>query len=227
MVSQAFQSLCLEIGITLTVCDTKTTVQNIYFVGMYLLRVVSSQHSTCTDVIEIVQILSCITTHGFSVQRMDSINRLSLKTYVIIIDGIDNGHLRLCINHTLLKAVRQFLALFTDTQQMVLRTLPMFIESAVIRTTLTETHILNFGNIELYLIISYRQSLVKLLFSMVVMHTNHRDKCHVVECLSTPSSIANSSIVSSLRINLCRVNVSVVTGIGERIQLVHRLPVWR
>ena len=154
MVCQPFQSLCLEIRITLTTGYAETAVQHLYLVSMNLLRIITRQDASCANVIEVVQILCSITAYGIDVQRVDSLDRLPFKTYIIIIGRIDNGHLRLCINHALLETGWQFLTLFTNAHQMVLSTFAMLVESTVVGAALTKAHVLNFSNIHLYLVVS-------------------------------------------------------------------------
>ena len=119
------------------------------------------------------------------------------------------------------------MALFADALQMVLGTLTMFIEGAIVRASLTKAHQLDLSDKEFYLVVRDRQRLGKLLVGLVVVHAHHRDKSHIVQRLSTSGIIAVRSCVGSLSINLCRINIPIMTGIRKRIQLVHRCLVGR
>ena len=154
MICQSLQCLCLEIGIVATVGNRQTALQTLYLVSTNLFCTAIGQHTSGTNVIKVVQILCRIATGNLCIHRLDSLYRLALQTDIIVVSGVDNSHLRLCIVHAALQPFRQRIAFLPDTQQMTLCTFTMFIESTVVRATLTETHHLHLSNIKFYLIIS-------------------------------------------------------------------------
>ena len=55
------------------------------------------QYAASTNVVEVVQILCRIALYLVGVNLSQGLYRLSLKTYIIIIGGVDNGVLCFCI----------------------------------------------------------------------------------------------------------------------------------
>ena len=102
MVSQSLQCLRLEIGIVATVGNRQTALQTLYLVSTNLFGAAIGQHTSGTNVIKVVQILRRITTGNLCIHRLDSLHRLALQTDIIVVGGVDNSHLRLCIVHAAL-----------------------------------------------------------------------------------------------------------------------------
>ena len=102
MVSQSLQCLRLEIRIVATVGNRQTALQTLYLVSTNLFGAAIGQHTSGTNVIKVVQILRRITTGNLCIHRLDSLHRLALQTDIIVVGGVDNSHLRLCIVHAAL-----------------------------------------------------------------------------------------------------------------------------
>ena len=80
-----------------TLGDRQATVQIVYLLSMYLVGRTLGQNTACTNVIQVVQVLSRITTQFVKVQLLQGFDGLAFQSYIIIIGGVDNGKLRFCI----------------------------------------------------------------------------------------------------------------------------------
>ena len=85
-----------------TLGNSQATRQTVHLLLMNIFRAAFGDDTACSNVVKVVQILGCITTHLVGIDGHQCINRLILKTHIIIIGGIDDGKLGLGIEQTLL-----------------------------------------------------------------------------------------------------------------------------
>ncbi len=157
----------------------------------------------------------------------NGIDRLTFQTYVIVVGALNDGHFGLGINHALLQAFRQQETLLVDAVQTIYCQLAVVVELAVVGASLTESHVLDVGNEQFHLVVGEQGYRVKPPFGFVVVHAHHADESQVVECFGLSVVVGRGGAVGQLRIVGRRVKTTVVIGIRNRIQLVHRLPIRR
>ena len=98
-------------------------------------------------------------------------------------------------------------------------------ELAVARTALTETHVLHVGHHALHLVVARLQHLIQQLLRLVVLHADDADESLVVASLRPTLAVTIRQLVGPDGISLGRVDVAVMIGIRQGIQLVHGAPV--
>ena len=86
--------------IALTGVD-ETTQQMVELFLINFLLSTCGNNPTRADIIKVVQPLGSVASEIVDIDVLKGIYRLSLQTYIIIIGGSDNGHLRFCIAQTL------------------------------------------------------------------------------------------------------------------------------
>ena len=144
------------------------------------------QNAAGTNVVEIVQELRRVLFHLLGVYGLQGLNRLLLKTYIIIIGGIDNGKLCLGIEQPAALALVQQVALFVDAVHACDSTLTEVIEVLVARAALTKAHLLNIAHQHFQLIVSQFRNLVQQLPYGLIVHFGHQVERTVVDlcCLA-------------------------------------------
>ena len=156
MIGQRLLGLCLEIGIAIALGHTETTVQAFYLLLMNLFRSAISQHSACTDVVEIVQVLGSVVAHLIGIQLLKSLHTLALQSYIIIIGGSDNSHFRFRISQSLALTLSELVTLFVDARKSLDSLFATFVKLTILRTALTEAHLLDIAHQQLHLIVGKR-----------------------------------------------------------------------
>ena len=141
----------------------------------------SGNDTTRTDIVQIVEPLRRVETKIVDINALEGIDRLSLQTYIIIIGRGDDGHFRLSIAQTLQLCLAQLASLLIDSLQGLHRILTVFVELAILGTTLTKTHLLNVSNKLFYLIISDLWNFIQPLLRLIVLHLDNIGEGQVVE----------------------------------------------
>ena len=98
-------------------------------------------------------------------------------------------------------------------------------ELSIAGTSLTETHLLDIGNEDLYLVVGDLRHLVEQTFGFVVFHLHDMYESQIVECLCPTRMIICRQVIRLPGKMLRTVDVFVMIGIRKGIQLVHRLPI--
>ena len=204
----------------------ETTQQMIELLLVDLFLCALGDDTTSTDVIEVVEELGGVALHLIRINGIEGLDRLTFKTYVIIIGGVDDSILRICIEQTLEVVIGKGIALFIDATDGLIGQLAELMELAIAGTALTEAHLLDVGDETLNLMIGGLDDFSEESFCLVVFHPDDVNKGQVVEGLCPTRTIACSELYSTLGISLGGINIAVVIGIRKRIQLVDRMPIW-
>ena len=149
-----------------------------HLVVAYLLGSALGQETSCPDVIQIVQVLGRIMTHGIKVHQLKRLDRLAFQTDIIIIGGGDDGHLRFGIEQTASLSQGQLAALLVDALKGIDRLLATLIELTILAATLTETHLLHIADQQLDLIIALDDGLCQQTVGQRVVHSHYRSESH-------------------------------------------------
>ena len=185
MVSKGFFGLGLEVDEAITLSNGQTVVQMVYLVVAYLLRGTFGQDTSSPDVIQVVQVLRRIMTHGIKVYLPECLDRLAFQTDIIIIGGGDNGHLRFSIEQTATLMRTQLAALLVDALKGIDSLLATLVELAILAATLTQTHLLHIADQQLYLIVALGYRFSQQTISQRIVHSDHRSKGQMVQRFST------------------------------------------
>ena len=226
MLGQGFKGIGGKVGIASSAGCQKTTHEVVELLLVDLLLGSLGDDATCTDVVEIVEELGCVALYLIGIDGIKGFDRLTLKTHIIIIGGIDDGIFCFCIEQTTTVVVRKGVTLFIDATDGLVGQLAELVELTVTGATLTEAHLLDIGNKALHLVISGLYHLFKKSFSLVVFHTYDMDEGKVIQSLCPTRTIPYSELCSTPCIGFCGVDVTVVISVGKMIQLVDRLPIW-
>ena len=97
---EGLESIGSEIGIISLTGMDEASQQHVELLLIDILLGTCSDDASRTYIIEIVQPLGRVVPEVVGINILNSINRLSLQAYIIIIGGSDNGHLRFCITQT-------------------------------------------------------------------------------------------------------------------------------
>ena len=143
MLGERLQSIGSEIRIVALTRNHEATQQMVELLLVDLLLRALGKDAASADVIEIIEVLRCVALYFIGVDGLQSLNRLPLKTDIIIIGGVDDGVLRLGIEHAVAVFVGEQFALFVDTVQHTVSLFTVFMELTVAGPALTEAHLLN------------------------------------------------------------------------------------
>ena len=172
MVSQCLLSLCLEIDISVAFSYTETTVQVVDFFLMDLFGSSFGKDTTCPDVIEIVEVLGGIVAHLVRIQLLKGLHTLTLQSYIIIIGGSDNSHFRFGIGQTLALTLRKLVTLFVDARQSLDSLFAPLVKLTILRTTLTEAHLLDITYQQFNLIVGKCYGFIQQTVGFSIIHGN-------------------------------------------------------
>ena len=226
MFGEGFERVSGKIRIIATTGGEEATHQVVELLLVDLLLGALSDDAASTDVIEVVEELGGVALHLIRINGVEGLDRLTFETYVIIIGGVDDGILRLCIEQTLQIVIGKCIALFIDATDGLISQLAELMELAIAGTALTEAHLLDVGDETLNLMIGGLNDFSEESLCLIVFHPDDVNEGQVVECLCPTRTIACSKLYSTLGISLGGINIAVVIGIRKRIQLVDRMPIW-
>ena len=184
---------------------------------MNLFRSAISQHSACTDVVEIVQVLGSVVAHLIGIQLLKSLHTLALQSYIIIIGGSDNSHFRFRISQSLALTLSELVTLFVDARKSLDSLFATFVKLTILRTALTEAHLLDIAHQQLYLIVGKHNSFCQQTIGLGIIHGDQRNKSQMGKCLSTSSLITLRKAQGLTGIQRCRIDIAVMIGIRKRI----------
>ena len=123
---------------------------------------------------------------------------------------------------------RKVIYFLTDTAEFADGFFPEAIKILVAGLTLTESHILNVGNKEFYLVVTAFVYLVQPSFGSMVIHLGNGNKSQVVASLCVSGRIVFGKSQSLLCQYFSRVQVTIVKRIRKIIQLIYfALMRWR
>ena len=179
-----------------------------------------------TYIVQIVQVLGRVLLHLFAygIQGTDSLTR---QSYIIIIGGGDNGQLALGIDQPLLLTFVKRRTLLVDTLQRTAGLLTIVVELTVARLALTQAHLLNIADQQFQLVVCNLSHLVQQRFGLGIVHLDDTYKGQMIQGLCLSVRIVVGMVECLLGIKSRRINVTIMIGIRNTIQLVHRLPILR
>ena len=227
MVGKSFKSLGNEIGIMVTLGNGKASIQVVNLLSMHILRSPVGKDAACANVVEIVQVLGGIVAYLVDVELQQGVDRLAFQSYIIIIGGGDNGHFGLSIAQATQLATRQLITFLIDALLSLYGLLTILIEFTVLAATLAESHLLHISDQQFQLVICQTGCFDEQRVGTMVVHADHCNEGESVKSLGTSVVIRQRSFQCLLRIVLRRVDITIVIGIGKRIQLVHRFLIGR
>jgi hypothetical protein len=108
----------------------------------------------------------------------------------------------------------------SDTPHTPKSPLMIDVEVFVLRLSLTQTHVLHVSHEQFHLVVSDSGNAVQLFVGILIIHLQDADKREIVQGFGLTRIIAVGSVPDALRIDLCRVEVSIVVRIGNVVQLV-------
>ena len=188
--------------------------QVIPFLLVHLFLGTFRDNSSCTDLIEIVQILCRILLQfRIVLDGFKRFNRRLLQSYIIIIGGCDNGQLAPGIDHTLSHSGCEVDRLLLYPSQRPTGILIVFVEILVARHTLTESHLLNIGYQQFYLVVRQHGYAIQLTVGLLVSHLGQTDEGHVVQCLRLTVAIVFGHGKCLVRIIPGRVEILIMERI--------------
>ena len=129
----------------------EATHQMVEFTLVDFLLCTFGNDTTSTDVVHIIKVLGRIAQHLVRTNLVQRLNRLTLKTHIIIIGGVHDGILCFCIEQTSEVVRREGTPFFVDTSQGAISQFAIFVEGAIVGTTLTKTHLLHISDEQLNL----------------------------------------------------------------------------
>ena len=226
VLGEGFKSVSSKIRIIATTGGQETTHQVIKLLLVNLLLSTLGNNAASTDVIKVVEELGGVALHLIRINGIEGLDRLTFETYIIIIGGVDDGILRLCIEQALQVVIGKGIALFIDATDSLIGQLAELMELTIAGTALTEAHLLDVGDETLDLMIGGLDHFCEKALCLVIFHPDDMNKSKVVEGLCPTRTIACSELYCALGISLGRINIAVVIGIRKRIQLVDRMPIW-
>ena len=218
MFREGLEGIGGKIGIVALTGTDKAAQQKVEFLLVDILLRACGDNAARAYIIEVVQPLCRVALKVVDIDVLEGVDRLSLQTYIIIIGGSDNGHLRFSITQTTQLTVAQLVALFVDTLQRLHRILTVFIKLPVHGTALAKTHLLDIAYKPFYLIISNFRDFAQPLLGLVILHLDDIGKGQVVESLCPSLVITVGQVISLFGIVFSGVNIPVVTGIRKIIQ---------
>ena len=162
----------------------QTTIQILYFFSMYLCRCALSENAASTDIIQIIQILCRITSQFMQVQLLKRLNRLTFQTYIIIIGRVYYCKFCLSIPQSTFLTFVELITLFVNTLHAGDGTFTEVVKVLIMRTALTQTHLLHIAHQKFQLIVSHLWNLVQIVLSSLVIHPDHLDKSKIIQAFS-------------------------------------------
>ena len=227
MFGKGFGSLCHKVYVAFPLSSAQATIQVFHLLLADLLWSAFRQDASSANVVEVVEVLGCVVAHLIEHNLAQGGNGLSLQTYIIIIGGRNDCHLRFGIAEPLqllLGEQRTFLGnAFLCADGLFAK----LVEGTVIAATLTEAHLLDIADQQLNLIVGSGGDLLQEAVGSGIVHTDHSHKGQVVQCLGALGVVGARLLEHCLRVALGCINVTVVRGIGTGIQPIHRSLVGR
>ena len=115
MLRESLQRLGGKIGHPCPTGCQKTAHEGIELLLVDVLLSALGDDATCSDIIEVVQILGCVTLYLVRVDLFQCLDGLTLQSHIIIIGGVDDGIFRLGIAQDTLIAFGKQVTLLVNT----------------------------------------------------------------------------------------------------------------
>ena len=180
---EGLQRIGRKVGIVTRACKQETAHQSVKLLLIDRLLRAFGDDTACTDVIEVVQELGRIALHLVGIYRHQGLYRLSLQSDIIVVGGVHDGIFRLGIEQSPRLVGRELFAFLIDTMQGSVGQFSELMELTIVRLSLTESHLLDIGDEDLYLVVGDLRHLVEQPLRLGVLHLDDMHEGEVVQRL--------------------------------------------